>query len=205
MTDTVWEWRDISTAPTEGSMLGLCRVGPHDVEIVSIWIGYHNGDKRYYDGEAISSGSYIRHYPTHWFPYPTHPTDASKVYDMEQCVDLEDKVDGLQSDLDNAIEVAFKRGAIEWTRLNYPDHYARLATVPLTYPVEYDVLPLMSELQDKVEPTDCYMLGSAMLEIYELRRALLEIAMSDDVDNMLDPNHSKRLARHAIKFKEDAE
>jgi hypothetical protein len=35
-----------------------------------------------------------------------------------------DKIDGLQSDLDNAVETAIKRGAVEWGRLNYPNHPA---------------------------------------------------------------------------------
>lgn len=38
----------------------------------------------------------------------------------------EDKVDGLESDLDSAVEVAFKRGATKWTMLNYPEKYVRL-------------------------------------------------------------------------------
>lgn len=37
----------------------------------------------------------------------------------------EDKVDGLTADLDSAVEVAWKRGATEWVRLNYPAHYTR--------------------------------------------------------------------------------
>lgn len=40
----------------------------------------------------------------------------------------EDKVEGLEADLDNAIETAFKRGAVEWTKLNYPEHYKRLSS-----------------------------------------------------------------------------
>ncbi|MDR6818489.1 hypothetical protein J2X76_003666 [Neorhizobium sp. 2083] len=38
-----------------------------------------------------------------------------------------DKIEGLEADLDNAIEVAFQRGAAEWVRLNYPAHYRRLS------------------------------------------------------------------------------
>lgn len=38
---------------------------------------------------------------------------------------LLDKIDGLESDLESAVEVAFKRGAIDWTRLNYPRLYER--------------------------------------------------------------------------------
>lgn len=38
---------------------------------------------------------------------------------------LQDKIEGLEADLDNAVEVAWKRGATEWVRLNYPKHYAR--------------------------------------------------------------------------------
>lgn len=39
---------------------------------------------------------------------------------------LEDKVDGLEADLDAAVMVAFKYGAVDWTRLNYPAQYATL-------------------------------------------------------------------------------
>lgn len=40
---------------------------------------------------------------------------------------LTDKVDGLEADLESAVEVAFKRGATEWTRLNYPDRFTALS------------------------------------------------------------------------------
>jgi hypothetical protein len=36
-----------------------------------------------------------------------------------------DKIEGLEADLENAVETAFKRGATEWTLMNYPDLYAR--------------------------------------------------------------------------------
>lgn len=42
---------------------------------------------------------------------------------------IADKIDGLTADLENAVETAFKRGATEWTRLNYPDQYARLSAL----------------------------------------------------------------------------
>lgn len=48
---------------------------------------------------------------------------AIRAEERERCAD---KIDGLMSDLDDAIETAFLRGAIEWTRLNYPKHYERL-------------------------------------------------------------------------------
>ena len=49
--------------------------------------------------------------------------------------ELLDKIEGLDADLYCAVEVAYKRGATEWTRLNYPEWYARfeaarLATLP---------------------------------------------------------------------------
>jgi hypothetical protein len=34
---------------------------------------------------------------------------------------LRDKVEGLESDLRCAVQVAYNRGATEWARLNYPD------------------------------------------------------------------------------------
>jgi hypothetical protein len=49
--------------------------------------------------------------------------------DAQRCKieELNDKIDGLESDLTSAVEVAFKRGATEWTRLNYPDLYRKLS------------------------------------------------------------------------------
>ncbi len=47
---------------------------------------------------------------------------------FDKVEELTDKVDGLLSDLDSAVEVAYKRGATEWTRLNYPQMFARLST-----------------------------------------------------------------------------
>lgn len=43
----------------------------------------------------------------------------------ETCEKAADKIEGLQADLESAVETAFNRGAAEWTRLNYPDLYAR--------------------------------------------------------------------------------
>lgn len=37
-----------------------------------------------------------------------------------------DKIDGLESDLHSAVMVAFHRGALTWTKDNYPDIYAQL-------------------------------------------------------------------------------
>ena len=40
--------------------------------------------------------------------------------------ELSDKIEGLEADLDSAVEVAYKRGATEWVRMNYPDKYVSL-------------------------------------------------------------------------------
>ena len=40
---------------------------------------------------------------------------------------LMDKIDMLDSELSNAVRVAFWRGAHEWVRLNYPKMYPALA------------------------------------------------------------------------------
>ncbi len=37
-----------------------------------------------------------------------------------------DKIEGLEADLESAVEVAFKRGAVDWVRLNYPKMYDSL-------------------------------------------------------------------------------
>lgn len=37
-----------------------------------------------------------------------------------------DKIEGLEADLDSAVEVAYRSGATEWVRMNYPAKYAAL-------------------------------------------------------------------------------
>ena len=37
-----------------------------------------------------------------------------------------DKIEGLEDDLFLAVSTAYRRGAVEWTRLNYPEWYKRL-------------------------------------------------------------------------------
>ena len=41
--------------------------------------------------------------------------------------ELEDRVEGLTADLESAVEVAYRRGAMEWVYLNYPAIFTRLA------------------------------------------------------------------------------
>src|SRR5690606_39049327 len=40
--------------------------------------------------------------------------------------EYDDKVDGLTADLERPVEVAYRRGATEWVRLNYRNQYAAL-------------------------------------------------------------------------------
>lgn len=41
--------------------------------------------------------------------------------------DLIDKIEGLEADLGDAVEVAYNHGAEEWVKLNYPKTYERLS------------------------------------------------------------------------------
>lgn len=52
--------------------------------------------------------------------------DVAIVTCPDKITTLIDKIEGLEADLDSAVEVAFKRGATEWVRLNYPVRYAAL-------------------------------------------------------------------------------
>lgn len=47
---------------------------------------------------------------------------------FDKVEELTDKVDGLECDLESAVEVAFKRGAVDWTWKNYPKLYGRFVT-----------------------------------------------------------------------------
>jgi hypothetical protein len=50
--------------------------------------------------------------------YATKPRDL--------LTEAADKIEGLEADLQAAVEVAFRRGALDWTRLNYPKIYERM-------------------------------------------------------------------------------
>lgn len=58
---------------------------------------------------------------------------------VDQLNEAQGKIEGLEAELSDAVEVAFKNGAYEWVHLNYPDHYKRLA------------LPFPDEKQTKAE------------------------------------------------------
>lgn len=57
---------------------------------------------------------------------PYKSIDTKAVPAASQMEHLEVTIEGLKANLDNAVEVAFLRGATEWVRLNYPSHYERL-------------------------------------------------------------------------------
>jgi len=52
--------------------------------------------------------------------------EASLSAERAEVERLRDKVEGLTADIESAVEVAFKRGATDWTRLNYPTQYEAL-------------------------------------------------------------------------------
>lgn len=56
-----------------------------------------------------------------------HRSPRAETQEADAQGQLLDKIDGLESDLDSAIEVAFNRGATDWVRLNYPKRYERLS------------------------------------------------------------------------------
>ena len=52
---------------------------------------------------------------------PHYPESLTKVWhDLE--AEYLDKIDGLESDLSSAVEVAYNRGAVDWVKMNYPNH-----------------------------------------------------------------------------------
>ena len=53
------------------------------------------------------------------------PNQIVKILDG-QLSDAHDEIDALKSELTDAVETAFRRGAVEWTKSNYPKMYATL-------------------------------------------------------------------------------
>jgi hypothetical protein len=60
-----------------------------------------------------------------WVGQPRNPEGPEAADTLErQAAEIErlrDKVEGLETDLRCAVQVAYNRGATEWARLNYPD------------------------------------------------------------------------------------
>lgn len=66
------KWQPIETCPCEDdeTYLGWCDY------VRFIYVGYHNGEKRFYDSDALlDSANYCRVYPTHWMHVPKGPND----------------------------------------------------------------------------------------------------------------------------------
>lgn len=59
---------------------------------------------------------------------PLVSTETLKVHPLH-IEELEDEIEALDSELNEAIKVALNHGAIDWVRLNYPKHYERLTNV----------------------------------------------------------------------------
>lgn len=53
--------------------------------------------------------------------------DVAVITLPDKILALIDEVEGLQADLDKAVETAYNRGATDWTKLNYPKHFERLS------------------------------------------------------------------------------
>lgn len=102
-----------------------------DVGMIRAWyrykIGFHfPGDKPPVDTSDVGA------YRAMMAASPLHiPIEAVNGGDEEEPW-WKDKIEGLEADLDSAIEVAWKRGATDWVRLNYPTHYARLSSVSIS-------------------------------------------------------------------------
>jgi hypothetical protein len=58
---------------------------------------------------------------------PNDPWDDCQ-YEYIRADFYDEKVDGMETELKSAVQVAYSRGAIEWTRLNYPAWFAEWET-----------------------------------------------------------------------------
>lgn len=67
-----------------------------------------------------------------WSDYPEwiNGTPEMPVGSPEWCAVATDKIEGLTEDLLSAVKTAYQRGAVEWTRLNYPQWFAHIAAQP---------------------------------------------------------------------------
>tara|TARA_R110000850_G_scaffold113085_1_gene227689 strand:+ start:905 stop:1219 length:315 start_codon:yes stop_codon:yes gene_type:complete len=54
-----------------------------------------------------------------------YPESLTKLWHDTE-IEYLDKIDALESELSDAVETAHRRGAVEWTKSNYPKIYAML-------------------------------------------------------------------------------
>lgn len=93
-----------------------------------------------------------------------------------------DKIEGLEIELFEAVHVAYLRGAVEWTRLNYPAWYERFKVgggQPLSPPSETELVQELHELR-----------GRPGRE--EIARKLAALRGHRDIDAMIWINDAQR-------------
>lgn len=118
------------------------------------------------------------------------PECRSRASDATPADERDDTIDGLRSDLEAAVEVAYKRGATEWVRLNYPDQFKKLsAASPAPVPGDLvDGRGLLSDVpeMDLVEWLRWYGFGRCpeaadRIEWLQMRVAVLESEIQQTV------------------------
>lgn len=142
---------------------------------------------------------------------PVQPTASVEAVEPEMMEALYDKIEGLEADLESAVEVAFRRGAVEWTRLNYPTIYARLNAASLTAPAQGDVVcalvpppetyggspdePWTGKMPTPSSPVSAPSPAGGAREAGDLRRAIHEIVewVEMEVDLSLRPALRNRI------------
>lgn len=70
--------------------------------------------------------SYLSFGPGRSDEVSTHPHNRDGVEAVSVLLRQADKIEGLSADLDEAVKVAWNRGACDWVRLNYPSLHERL-------------------------------------------------------------------------------
>lgn len=84
----------------------------NDSDLVSLFEGNEMTLK---EAELIAAQSLIR------------DLQADCIAAGQKNMELQDKIDGLEADLESAVEVAYRRGAYDWVRMNHQRFYKRLA------------------------------------------------------------------------------
>ncbi|USN15232.1 hypothetical protein KIKIMORA_00860 [Brevundimonas phage vB_BpoS-Kikimora] len=79
-------------------------------------------------GETYNS--YLSFGPGRSDQVTAHPHNRDGAEAIAVLLRQADKIEGLSTDLEEAVKVAWKRGARDWVRLNYPALYERLSAQP---------------------------------------------------------------------------
>tara|TARA_R110001632_G_scaffold125462_2_gene238676 strand:+ start:949 stop:1332 length:384 start_codon:yes stop_codon:yes gene_type:complete len=94
----------------------------------------------------------------------------------DETILLREKIDALENKLSDAIEVAYRHGAVEWAKLNHPEIYSKLSELT---PADAAVLQYLKQRVDNLQD-ERWRQSAQPVIINELKIAMINLKQFTD-------------------------